>query len=56
MIESTKEHLVVKNENSSVTIYFHGATITSWIVNSCEKLFLSSKAVVDGSKAIRGGM
>lgn len=37
-------------------IYDHGATVTSWKVDGKEKLFLSSKAVLDGSKAIRGGI
>ena len=30
--------------------------MTSWKVDGKEKLFLSSKAVLDGSKAIRGGI
>ena len=40
----------------SVTIYLYGATVTSWKANGEEQLFLSSKANLDGSKAIRGGI
>lgn len=44
------------NGSDCATIYLHGATITSWKVNGKELLFLSSKAVLDGSKPIRGGI
>jgi len=41
----------------SVTIYLHGATVTSWkLSNGEEQLFLSDKAKLDGSKPIRGGV
>jgi len=50
-------------QGASVEILLFGATITSWkspSVNgsgqSEERLFLSSKAVLDGSKAVRGGI
>ena len=33
-----------------------GATITSWTVDGVENIFVSSKAILDGSKAIRGGI
>ena len=33
-----------------------GATITSWTVEGEELIFLSPRAVLDGSKAIRGGV
>ncbi|RNA37478.1 glucose-6-phosphate 1-epimerase, partial [Brachionus plicatilis] len=39
-----------------VEIYFHGATLTSWICDNEEKIFLSSKSVFDNKKAIRGGI
>lgn len=42
--------------STSLTIYRYGATITSWSVDGHENLFLSSKAVLDGTKAIRGGI
>ena len=41
----------------SVDILFHGATVISWkSANGKENLFLSSKAVLDGSKPVRGGI
>ncbi|KAL8747891.1 MAG: hypothetical protein Q9190_000277 [Brigantiaea leucoxantha] len=41
----------------SVDILFHGATVISWkSANGRENLFLSSKAVLDGSKPVRGGI
>lgn len=42
--------------NSSVKIHHYGATILSWTVDGKEQLFLSSKAVLNGTKAIRGGI
>ncbi|KAJ1986764.1 hypothetical protein H4R33_003179 [Dimargaris cristalligena] len=33
-----------------------GATVTSWVVQDRERLFLSQKAVLNGTKAIRGGI
>ncbi|KAJ3317994.1 hypothetical protein HDU76_000989 [Blyttiomyces sp. JEL0837] len=41
---------------SSAEIYLHGATVTSFKLNGKEKLFVSTKAILDGSKAIRGGI
>merc|ERR1712110_424590 len=41
---------------SSAQIYTYGATVTSWCHKGAEKLFLSTKAKLDGSKAIRGGI
>lgn len=41
----------------SVSISFHGATVTSWkLADGEEQLFLSEKAHLDGSKPIRGGI
>ncbi|KAJ3074650.1 hypothetical protein HDU98_010646 [Podochytrium sp. JEL0797] len=53
-IENDKVHITCGN--SSADIYFFGATVTSWISNGKEKLFLSNKAILDGSKAVRGGI
>ncbi|KAJ3027749.1 UNVERIFIED_CONTAM: hypothetical protein HDU68_003194 [Siphonaria sp. JEL0065] len=50
------QKVVIFFGSSSAEIYFFGATVTSWKVNGTEKLFLSSKAVLDGSKAVRGGI
>jgi glucose-6-phosphate 1-epimerase len=43
-------------DSSSAKLHLFGATIVSWIVDGKERLFLSSKAALDGSKAIRGGI
>lgn len=41
----------------SVSVHLYGATVTSWkLANGEEQLFVSSKAILDGSKAIRGGI
>lgn len=41
----------------SLEILLHGATIISWKdAVGAEKLFLSSAAITDGSKAVRGGI
>lgn len=41
----------------TLTVYLYGASVTSWkLANGEEQLFLSSKAKLDGSKAIRGGV
>ena len=40
-----------------IEILLHGATIISWKSgNGKENLFLSSKALLDGSKPVRGGI
>lgn len=41
----------------SVEVLLHGATVISWKdASGSEKLWLSEKAVLDGSKAVRGGI
>lgn len=41
----------------SVQVYLYGATVTSWKTSDgVERLFLSTAAVLDGSKPIRGGI
>lgn len=41
----------------SVEVLLHGATIISWKdAAGAEKLWLSDAAVLDGSKAVRGGI
>lgn len=40
----------------SVEILLHGATVTSWKTRGRENLWLSDKAVLDGSKGVRGGI
>lgn len=44
------------DELTTATIHLFGATVTSWKVNNCEQLLLSNTAILDGSKAIRGGI
>ncbi|OUM58989.1 hypothetical protein PIROE2DRAFT_15602 [Piromyces sp. E2] len=46
----------INNTVASAEIYMYGATITSWIVDGQERLFLSKKAILNGTKAIRGGI
>ncbi|ORY87881.1 galactose mutarotase-like domain-containing protein [Protomyces lactucae-debilis] len=41
---------------ASARIAEYGATVISWKVQNHERLFLSTKAHLDGSKAIRGGI
>lgn len=41
----------------SVQVYLYGATVASWkLADGEEQLFVSSKAILNGSKAIRGGI
>ena len=41
----------------SISVHLFGATVTSWkLADGQEQLFLSEKAVLDGSKPIRGGI
>lgn len=49
--------LMCSSDNTtSCKIKLYGATIVSWLVAGEEKLFVSEKAILDGSKAIRGGI
>jgi len=41
---------------ASAEVYLHGATVTSWKVKDQERLFVSTRAILDESKAIRGGI
>ena len=50
-IDSTNEKCF-----NSVSIYLFGATVTSWIHNGKEKLFLSETCDWSGIKSIRGGI
>ncbi|KAG9304524.1 hypothetical protein G9A89_020088 [Geosiphon pyriformis] len=44
------------HSGASSEVYFFGATVTSWKVGGQERLFLSKKAILDGTKGIRGGI
>ncbi|KAK7473135.1 hypothetical protein VKT23_001236 [Stygiomarasmius scandens] len=55
--------LILTHGKSNTKIFFYGATIVSWKCpdkrhpdESIERLFCSSKAALDGSKPIRGGI
>lgn len=41
---------------ASADVLLYGATVISWKALSKERLFLSSKAALDGSSAVRGGI
>lgn len=40
----------------SVEVLLYGATVTSWKKQNQENLWLSEGAILDGSKAVRGGI
>ncbi|KAI7908181.1 galactose mutarotase-like domain-containing protein [Cokeromyces recurvatus] len=41
---------------STAEVSLFGATVTSWVVENVERIFVSKKAKRDGTKAIRGGI
>lgn len=53
---SSQDFVELKNETDTVKIHLHGATVISWTRQGKELLFLSSKALLNGSKPIRGGI
>ncbi|KAI8801291.1 galactose mutarotase-like domain-containing protein [Cladochytrium replicatum] len=55
-VTRAEKNVTITHGSSSATIYFFGATLTSWIVDGREMIFVSSKALLDGSKAVRGGI
>lgn len=48
--------LTSNDGNSRCEVYLHGGTVTSWICEGEERLFLSNQAVFDGKRPIRGGI
>ena len=44
------------SQGASVQLLLYGATIISWKVDTVERLFVSSKAALDGAKPVRGGI
>ncbi|KAG6381180.1 galactose mutarotase-like domain-containing protein [Boletus reticuloceps] len=48
----------IQTQGSSVEVLLYGATVISWKTGTqpVERLFVSSKAALDGSKPIRGGI
>ena len=56
--ETGMQHVILSSSDGehSATIYLFGATVTSWKDRRKECLFVSTKAQMDGKKAIRGGI
>ncbi|KAN0124774.1 Galactose mutarotase-like domain containing protein [Russula decolorans] len=62
--QTTHDSVLLKHpKGATAEILFFGATVTSWKAaekrgsgGPIERLFVSSKAVLDGSKAVRGGI
>lgn len=48
--------LTYESQGPTVELLYYGATVISWKVNGVERLFVSNKAITDGSKPIRGGI
>ncbi|KAL1737199.1 galactose mutarotase-like domain-containing protein [Schizophyllum commune] len=56
-VEQTKDRVFLKHpKGASVEILLYGASVVSYKVGGEERLFLSAKAALDGSKAVRGGI
>ncbi|KAG6842201.1 hypothetical protein C0991_000171 [Blastosporella zonata] len=62
-VERLHDKVILKHpKGSSVEILFYGATVISWKSGTSrnpepiERLFVSSKAALDGSKPVRGGI
>ncbi|KAI0275057.1 galactose mutarotase-like protein [Gloeopeniophorella convolvens] len=63
-VDQSSDRVVLKHpKGASVEILLYGATIVSWKApgkdnysTPAERLFVSSKAALDGSKAVRGGI
>ncbi|ORX53981.1 galactose mutarotase-like protein [Hesseltinella vesiculosa] len=54
--EENKVVTLTHASGSSVKVSLFGATVISWIAKDEERLFVSQNAILDGSKAIRGGI
>ncbi|WWC66656.1 uncharacterized protein I206_100560 [Kwoniella pini CBS 10737] len=56
-VTETDKGVIINTESgSSAEIYYYGAHVVSWKSGGKERLFMSSKSALDGSKAIRGGI
>lgn len=58
-VEETETQVVLthpSNPKTKATILKFGATVLSWQSNGSEKLWLSEGAILDGTKAVRGGI
>lgn len=56
MALDNKDIVELRKDSDVAKIHLHGATVISWCRDGKEMLFLSSKALLDGSKPIRGGI
>jgi glucose-6-phosphate 1-epimerase len=54
-VESDKVKLSLPS-GESAEVLLYGATVISWIVDEKERLFLSDKSKLDGTRAVRGGI
>ena len=43
-------------KSNSAVVNLHGATLTSLVLQDQKVIYLSPKAVLDGTRAIRGGI
>ena len=55
-IHLTDSYVQVEFGPHNIVIYHYGATLTSWKFKNKEMLFISNKAILNGTKAIRGGI
>ncbi|KAF8140254.1 galactose mutarotase-like domain-containing protein [Boletus edulis] len=58
-VQQADDRLILTHPNgSSVEVLLYGATVISWKTGTepVERLFVSSKAALDGSKPVRGGI
>lgn len=56
-VQKFKDKAVLQHPSgSSAEVYYYGANVTSWKYDGKERLFLSKKSKLDGTRAIRGGI
>ncbi|KAL2912942.1 hypothetical protein HK105_207613 [Polyrhizophydium stewartii] len=55
-VDVQSDRVVITHGESVAEVLLWGATVTSWKYKGIERLFVSSKAVLDGTKAVRGGI
>ncbi|CAO3636799.1 unnamed protein product [Cunninghamella echinulata] len=54
--EANKIVTIEHPSGATVKVSLFGATVISWVTNDTEHLFVSKQAILDGTKAIRGGI
>ncbi|OAD76487.1 hypothetical protein PHYBLDRAFT_36080 [Phycomyces blakesleeanus NRRL 1555(-)] len=54
--EINKSVVLTHPSGATANVALYGATVTSWVAEGEERIFVSKKAIRDGSKAIRGGI